>query len=873
MPLPAQSRFGAYEILSLLGAGGMGEVYKARDTRLNRRVAIKVLPEAFVLDTERLARFEREAKVLASLNHANIAQIYGMEDRALIIEFVEGRTLADRISQGALPIGEALAIAKQIADALEYAHDRGIVHRDLKPENIKTTADGVVKVLDFGLAKAVEAQGQASDPSVSPTLTMRHTQAGVILGTAAYMAPEQARGKTVDRRADIWAFGAVLYEMLTGKRAFEGETISDVLAAVLTQEPRFDLAPARLHRLLRLCLEKDPKKRLHDISAFDLLLTESSVRVSRPVAWMITSAVLAVLLAGSLFWPREQRKFRDGRLLRLHLDTGPVATSPTNVGPNVVLSPDGTRVVYVANTDIGVRRLYTRRLDEDASRELPGTDGAHGPFFSPDGNWVGFFAQRKLQKMSVSGGSPIVLCNAPLGRGGSWSEDGHIIAALSATGALSRIPVQGGAPVAFSKFEPGEMTHRWPQILPGGQGVLVTTHTNLSGFDNASIEIVQSPGNNKKTLHKGGTFGRYLQSGHITWLSRDGLFAAPFDVKRLELTGSHFRVFDDVEYSMLNGGGQFDCSQEGTAVYRRGRGDPGLRVVDAIDRSGKRSPLLKKPDNYFNPALSPDGRSLAVVLQPDTILVYDIQTGTSRRLMFSAVRSPLWTPDSSFLFVGSGGSLSWMRVHSDESPKAVEISKDFSNYVRPMSFTPDGKRLFYSIYSQRSSFDIWSVPVVAEEGNLRLGIPEVFLQTPADESGASVSPDGRWIAYHSNESGETETYVRALPGQAVKQVSSGGGLYPKWSRTRKELFFRTEDRLVVVPYDDKTGSFLPGKQQFVTKDITLAESFLSPNFDIAPDGTRAVVLLPAQASGAATRTGPVNILLNFFDEVYRRSRQ
>ena len=872
MPLPAQSRLGAYEILSPLGAGGMGEVYKARDTRLNRTVAIKVLPEAFVRDSERLARFEREAQVLASLNHTNIAQIYGMEDRALIIEFVEGPTLADRISQRAVPIGEALALAKQIADALEYAHDRGIVHRDLKPENLKITTDGVVKVLDFGLAKAVEVPGQANDPSVSPTLTIRHTQAGVILGTAAYMAPEQARGKTVDKRADIWAFGAVLYEMVTGKRAFEGETISDVLAAVLTKEPRFDFAPARLHRLLRLCLEKDPKKRLHDISAFQLLLTESPVRVSRPIAWMITAAVLAVLLVGSLFWPREQKKFRDGRLLRLHLDAGPVATSPTNVGANVVVSPDGSRVVYVADTDTGVQRLYTRRLDEDASSELPATDGAHGPFFSPDGNWVGFFAQGKLQKIPVSGGSPIVLCTAPLGRGGSWSEDGHIIAALTATGTLSRVPAQGGSPVAFSKFQPGEMTHRWPQILPGGQAVLVTTHTSISGFDNASIEVIHSPGNTKKTLHKGGTFGRYLPTGYVTWLSKDGLFAAPFDIQRLELIGSHFRVFDDVEYSTLNGGGQFDCSQEGTAIYRRGRGDPGFRVVYSIDRSGARTPLLNKPDSYFSPALSPDGKSLAVVVQPDTILVYDIQTETSRRLIFSAVRSPLWTPDGNFLFVGSGSSLSWIRVHVDDKPKALEISKDLSNYVRPMSFTPDGKRLFYSIYNQQSSFDIWSVPVMTEEGNLRLGSPELFLQTPAEESAASVSPDGRWIAYQSNESGETETYVRALTGRAVKQISSGGGLYPKWSRTRKELFFRENNRLVVIPYDDKSESFLPGKQRSVSEGITLAESFLSASFDIAPDGTRIVVQLPAQASNAATRAGPVNILFNFFNEVHR-SRQ
>jgi serine/threonine-protein kinase len=485
MAVAAGAKLGPYEILAPIGAGGMGEVYRARDAKLKRDVALKVLPEAFASDPERLARFQREAEVLASLNHPNIAHIYGVEERALAMELVEGAS-----PKGPMPFDEAWHIASQIAAALEYAHDKGIVHRDLKPANVKVTPEGVVKLLDFGLAKAFASHGEApSDPENSPTITCGGTEVGVILGTAAYMSPEQARGKPVDKRADIWAFGVVLYELLTGERLFKGEDASETLAQVLAKQPDFARAPAKAQRLLRSCLEKDPKLRLRDIGDAKQLLEEPPQAASPPhrkLPWAVAVPTVAAIVLGVLLW-RTTRPI-DRPLVRLDVDLGPDVSLGSYAGADATISPDGSRLAYVSHN-----RLLTRRLNQAQATELRGTEGASAPFFSPDGQWVAFFAGGKLKKVSVAGGAAIVLCNASMGMGGSWGEDGTIIAAHSRSGGLYRISADGGAPASLTELDRdgGDFTHRWPQILPGGKTVLFTANkSGYSGFDDASIEVM-----------------------------------------------------------------------------------------------------------------------------------------------------------------------------------------------------------------------------------------------------------------------------------------------------------------------------------------------------------------------------------------------
>ncbi len=494
--LASGSKLGPYEIIAPLGAGGMGEVYRARDPRLGRDVALKVLPAAFAQDGDRMARFQREAQVLASLNHPSIAALYGLEETAgvlaLVMELVEGPTLAERLKSGDFPFDEALPIAKQIAEALEAAHERGIIHRDLKPANIKITPDGKVKVLDFGLAKALDTEVSASNISNSPTLTQAGTQAGVILGTAAYMSPEQAKGRPVDRRADIWSFGVVLFEMLTGKRAFEGDSVAEVISAVLTREPEIpDALPPHIARLLRRCLTKDPRQRLRDIGEARIALESPEATLAPAsavslgpvrkglVPWALAGAFVLAIVA-ALGWWTAWRSTRpvDHPLLRLSVDLGPDAVVGAHI--TAAISPDGTRLAFPARGPNGTTELATRLLDQPQATLLSGTEGAVDPFFSPDGEWIGFFAEGKMKKVSVQGSAVITLCDAPSGRGAAWGEDGNMIATLggySGVG-LSRVPAAGGTPQAVtSPAEKGEATHRWPQILPGGQAVLFMART------------------------------------------------------------------------------------------------------------------------------------------------------------------------------------------------------------------------------------------------------------------------------------------------------------------------------------------------------------------------------------------------------------
>jgi serine/threonine-protein kinase len=542
----------------------MGEVYRARDTRMGRDVAIKLCSERFS------DRFEREVRAVAALNHPNICHIYDVGPNYLVMELVEGPTLADRIKQGAIPLEEALAIARQIGDALEAAHEKGIVHRDLKPANVKIRPDGTVKVLDFGLAKMSEAAAPAGNPDESPTLAMEATQVGHILGTAAYMAPEQARGKTVDKRADIWAFGVVLYEMLRGRRLFQGETISDTLADVLTKEPDWERVPAKAQRLLRSCLEKDPKRRLRDIGdAWQFLreIPESSIAKSA-VLWKVVAGVSVVAFAMAL-WAPWRGAVRQ-RSMRVDLDLGPDVSFGSTMGPAVILSPDGARLVFVSRGQNGVPRLCTRRLDQPKSTQLAGTEGAYGPFFSPDGQWVGFFADGKLKKTRLEGGEPIALCDAPAGRGGSWSEDGNIIAALNQNGGLSLVRPEGGDPVAITQLnvEAGEVSQRWPHVLPGGKAALFITIDVFGNFEESDIAVLSLKDHRRKiVLEHAGMYPRYVQGGYLLYATKGALFARAFDPERLEFRGPA-KLLWEVASNANIGDAQFDISRDGTLAYR-----------------------------------------------------------------------------------------------------------------------------------------------------------------------------------------------------------------------------------------------------------------------------------------------------------------
>jgi serine/threonine protein kinase/Tol biopolymer transport system component len=892
MPILAGTRLGPFEVLSAIGAGGMGEVYHAHDTKLGRDVAIKVLPEVFANDPQRLSRFQREAKMLAALNHPNIATIFGLEHsnstHYLVMELVAGDTLADRVKRDtAVPMDESLGIAKQIADALEAAHEKGIIHRDLKPSNVKVTPDGKVKVLDFGLAKAFESDATSEDLGNSPTLSRAATMQGVILGTAAYMSPEQARGKAVDKRTDIWAFGCVLYELVTGTQAFHGEDITDILAAVVRAEPDWsklpEATPFSVRTLLRRCLQKDRTLRMQAAGDLRIEIVEAlaapkdvgaMAAASTPpnkLPWVLAAALaIAVLALGASLW-RSSRP-AEHPLVRLDVDLGSDVSLDSSVGTDMILSPDGTRLVYDSRG-----RLFTRRLDQPAATELAGTDGAFAPLFSPDGQWVAFFAGGMLKKVSVEGGAVIDLCAAPNGRGGSWGEDASIVATLGNIGGLSRIPSAGGTPTSVTELAQGEATHRWPQILPGGKAILFTKN-GTGAFDGASIEVMSLADHRRKMLLQGGTYGRYLPSGQLVYVNRGTLFAVLFDPDKLEVHGTPVPVLDAVGYSAANGSAQFDFSRSGTLVYRNTGGQGGGRVtVQWLDGTGKTQPLLAKPGNYSRPRLSPDGKRLGLEVADGSgqdLWSYDWQRDTMTRLTFGGVLSTLdaiWTPDSRYVAFAVPGGISWTRT--DGAGQAQSLTQSKSNQ-QPWSFSPDGKRLAYMEGNPGTGgVVLWTVPVETGSEGLRAGKPEIFLQSKFNLRQPSFSPDGKWLAYVSNESGSFEVYVRAFPDKGGKwQISNSGGLYPVWSRNGRELFYRAEDsrKILVARYLVKGDSFVADKPQ-VWSEKPLADVGIQSNFDLAPDGRRFAVLIPAETPQAQQTQNHVIFLENFLDEVRRRT--
>jgi serine/threonine protein kinase/Tol biopolymer transport system component len=903
MTLAASTRLGPYEVLAAIGAGGMGEVYKARDTKLDRQVAIKVLPAALANDPERLARFEREAKVLASLNHPNIAQIYGIEEsnevRALVMELVPGLPI-----KGPLSEETAINYAKQIAEALEAAHDKGIVHRDLKPANILVTASDVVKVLDFGLAAVIEGPTSGSgNIADSPTLTTSPTRAGMILGTAGYMSPEQARGKTVDKRSDIWSFGAVLYEMVTGRALFQGETVSDILVEVLGKEPQLDPLPPQIRSIVERCLRKDARKRwqaigdvrialeegLPDSAAAASLLEAKGVELRRSfLPWGIAGALF--LLAAATSWmawstTRSPSASVDPPLMRFDADLGLNAiTDATYSATFATISPDGSRLVYTARGPEGKQMLATRLLSQPTGIVLAGTENGFDPFFSPDGQWIGFFADGKMKKTSVSGSAPVTLCDASVPRGASWGEDGTIVAALTNTAGLLRVPASGGTPQPLTQLRAGESTNRWPQVLPRGHSVLFTSSTNLSNYESANIELLDLKTGARTTIQSGGYFGRYLPSGHLLFVHEGVLFAVPVHASDMKPQGGPVPILEDVASVSTSGAGQFDVSRNGIFVYRSGKAGPQIWSLATLENGGQGSskvlPLLSKPGAYYTPRFSPDGRRLALGIESGNgvdISIYDVQNDTLSRLTFTGQVSfnPVWTPDGKHIAFqtrrGGKNSMSWVR--SDGAGDMQTLID--GNLVTPYSISPDSRYLAYYDQSSTSQFQLWILPLdVTDPDHPKPGKPELFAGSRGNEEHPFFSPDGRWIAYSSDESGSFEVYVRPFPETAAGgkwQISSGGGEIPIWSRDGKNLFFETLDnRIAVAGYTVKGDSFVASKPR-VWSDKQLYAPTGDQNFDLFGDGARIAAVLPQQSADETRGSVHVTFLLNFFDELRRRA--
>ena len=868
-----------YRLIEKIGEGGMGVVWKATDTSLGRDVAIKILPETVSEDAERLARFDREAKLLASLNHPNIAAVYGLHEQDgvhfIAMELVPGEDLAQRLARGPLPVAQAVAAAHRIAKALEAAHERGVIHRDLKPANVTLAADGTVKVLDFGLAKAFEPEGKSGpgSPSLSPTLTSAGTVAGMLLGTAAYMSPEQAKGETVDRSADVWAFGVLFYEMLAGQQPFSRKTISETLASVLLSEVDLDALPADtppvVRSLLARCLIKDPGQRLRDIREARIALENpdasslysgvavASVEVpstrSRRVPWAVAAA-MALVAALALWAPWRSEAPETSPL---HLRAGlPAETNLFGLGygATAVLSPDGSRLAY-ASGGLVDRTLYVRKLDQLEPKRISGSEGAYHPFFSPDGQWIGFVTRESLKKVSAFGGTPIVLADVSLSRGATWSPDGSIVFTPSSNSGLLRVSEVGGEPEPLTELGDDEFTHRWPQFLPGGKAILFTTHVEGADFDNASIELLDLGSRKRKVLHRGGTYARYAGNGHVVFAREGTLYALPFDIGRLEVTDPPFPVLEGVIVTPGNGGAQFDVSSTGTLVYSTGDAEQRKTQFFKISRDGDSTPLTAEGDAYGNWFdYSPDGRHLAVQIE-SSLWILDVERGTRSRFTFSdmAEWAPVWSPDGQYLaFASSRESIGNIyRKPADGTGEAERLSES-TRQLTPTSWSPDGRFITVSMQSNETGFDIAVVDV--EKRELR-----PVIETRYQDLAASFSPDGRWLVYQSDESGVYEVYVQRFPGPGGKwQVSTAGGRSPRVSSDGSEIFFRAGDKLMAAPVRTEDDRFLVGNP---VELLDVPEFF--PAFAVAPDAGHFILSRAAGEEGAFNRNH-VNLIFDWF---------
>ena len=877
MALTIGTQLGSHEITALLGKGGMGEVYRARDLKLKRDVALKVLPEAFAGDPGRMVRFQREAEVLASLNHPNIAHIYGLEERALVMELVEGDS-----PKGPMPFDEAWNIALQIANALEYAHERGVIHRDLKPANVKVTPDGVVKLLDFGLAKAFSDQPDTnvSDPENSPTLTLGATVAGTVLGTAAYMAPEQAKGRKVDKRADIWSWGVVLYELLTGERLFNGEDTADTLAQVLTKDANISKVPLRVRKLLGCCLEKDPKRRLRDIGDASGLLQEPAPVVTAPsglrLGWVF-AAVLAVVAVGLGWIAWRATRPVERPLMQFDAELGRDAIpGPGSWGSSTVLSPDGSLIAAMVRGADGQPRLGTRRLDQKQFTLLPGTEGAVAPFFSPDGKWIAFSGIGQLKKISLEGGAPVKICDACLG--GNWGDDGTIVTMPGVGTGIGRVSSDGGTPTFITQPNTSkkEWAHRWPQMLPGSEAVLFTVYSAGRDYDDSEIDVVSLKSGLRKTIYSGGMYARYLPGGHLIFIHQQTLFAAPFDLKRLELSGAPRPVVESVRNGADNGA-DFDCSANGTCVYLSSEGTS-KRSIFWLDPAGSTQAVESVPGLYAEPRFSPDGKYLAYSLDDGQghtdIYVRDLERDTTQRLTSLPGRNgtPVWTPDGSIIFTSNNPAAPGLYVVRRDGSTAPERLTAPEQLSRPGAVRTDGKWLaaLRPAEAPGTGGAIWVAPIEGDVGLPKLGKPELFRNSAIFPA---FSPDGRWVAYFSQIPGQAGVWVRPFGGPGGPWLVDGDGGYPVWPRIGSKLFYvsRSTGRMMAAGYSVNGDSFVPDKVQVWSKRRLLPG--LSPvtlTYDVAPDGQHVVAVLYEDGTAQEKPITNVTFLLNFFHQLQRK---
>ena len=899
MALKLGAKLGPYEIQSAIGAGGMGEVYRALDTNLGRLVAIKILPEAFAHDPERLARFEREAKTLASLNHPNIAQIHGLEKgagtTALVMELVEGPTLAERIADRPMDFDEALPIAKQIAEALRDAHDRGIVHRDLKPSNIKVRADGTVKVLDFGLAKALEVDPGSTGTSESPTITSpAMTRLGVILGTAAYMSPEQARGHHADKRSDLWAFGCVLYEMLAGTRAFRGEDVADTLAVVLRDEPLWSALPATVPpaivALMRACLEKNHQRRVGDVSTAQFIF-DHAVDVQAPVparalarahrtASLLMATGATAVLAACVAWLVKPASVPSQPLARFTIPL-PTGVRFSNTGVHAVaLSADGRRLVYTANL-----RLYLRTMDQLDPTPIRGTEGTgaaagRGPFFSPDGQWIGFWQDGQIKKISTTGGSPVALCAAENPWGASWTSDNTILYGQSVgSGAgIWRVSSEGGKPEHLVKLEAGQVA-QGPEMLPGGRAIVFTLARRADLGNTPQIVVQSLDSGTRHVVLERGADARYVPTGHLVYALDGTLLAVPFDLTTLAVRGPALPLLDDV--AQQNVTAQFTISSQGALVYvpkdALGGQSPAQRTLVWVDRHGREEPMKTPPRAYVHPRLSPDGTRVALDVrdQEADIWIWDLVRERLTRLTFGPTfeQYGIWTPDgrdvifSSAQFGGPTAARSLFRRSADGTGTVEQLTQsDFAQF--PSSVTPDGTALIFRQHTApklgtATGMDLLLLPL---QGDRRL---RPLVQTPAVELNAEMSSDGRWLAYQSNETGRDEIYVRPFPNVDSGKwlVSTSGGTQPLWARNGRELFFESNGALMRVPLT-MGSTFEAGTP---AKLIDGPQSYGLPGrmYDVSPDGRRFLMIKEIGGVDEVPPSARLILVQNWTEELKR----
>jgi len=891
MGLTSGTKLGPYEIVSLLGAGGMGEVYRARDTRLDRTVAVKILPTHLSNNPEAKQRFDREARSISSLNHPNICTLYdvGQQDGVdfLVMEFLEGETLADRLRKGPLPLEQVLKVGAEICEGLEKAHRSGVVHRDLKPSNIMLTKSGA-KLMDFGLAKApVAAVGAGSSSDSLATMSRPLTAEGTIVGTFQYMSPEQVEGKEADVRSDIFALGAVLYEMITGQRAFEGKTTASTIAAILAGEPKpistiKPMLPATLDHLVRVCLAKDPEERIqtaHDVKLQLQWVEEGglqAVPATRAVAvrsgWhLIPLALIALLLVvtvGTAVWlfrPVAQGTVPPPKRLLIRLpENAPLALArlaPLDIGrTSFVLSQDGTRLVYAADRG-NTSQLYVRPLDQLEATPLPGTQGAYGPFFSPDGRWVGFFSENKLKKVSLQGGDPVVLCEARTPHGGSWGLDNTIVFSDEEGGRLVQMPATGGQPRAVPMNETLMLGYyASPQILPGGKWVLVSIPVSAN-LDFSRIAAVSLETGKLEFLLDGGTSPHYIPTGHLVFTRGNTLMAAPFDPARRKVTGPAAALLEGVKTEAW-GAAQFSVSDDGTLVYLPGAAGWIGKLV-WVDRKGVATPLPLPAQAYGVLNVSPDGQRLAVIVggATDDVWVYESARGAFTRLTTEGFNSnPIWNPDGKRVTFRSfrDGTSSILQKSADGSGVAEQVLvRKYPS--EPLSWSPDGSMLAFSEWTPTAQDDLWILQMKGDR------TPRPFLQTQFAEWGARFAPDGHWIAYTSDDSGRSEVYVRPYPGPGGKwQISTEGGEEPRWSRNGQELFYRNATKWMMARVHTATA-FSAEKPQVMFEGNYINVAGIE--YDVAPDGRDFIMIEANEPKSPPTE---LNVILNWFNDLNRQ---